>query len=127
MEDLVGVTFETTKNRKKENRYEHHSWSFYQLEQDLTYKAKLNHSDVIKVNPQYTSQRCPKCGRISKDNRDHDLHLYTCDNCGYKSNDDRLAGMNIFELGKRYLQGDDKPKFVKHRKKKNNTSTHLEY
>lgn len=127
LEDLVGVTFETTKNRKKENRYEHNSWSFYQLEQDLTYKAKLNHSDVIKVNPQYTSQRCPKCGRINKENRDHDLHLYTCDNCGYKSNDDRLAGMNIFELGKRYLAGDDKPKFVKHRKKANKIPTCLEF
>ena len=81
----------------------------------------------FKANPQYTSQRCPKYGRINKENRDHDLHLYTCDNCGYKSNDDRLAGMNIFELDKRYLAGDDKPKFVKHRKKNNNTSTHLGY
>ena len=56
------------------------------------------------------------------------LHIfYLCDNCGYKSNDDRLAGMNIFELGKRYLAGDDKPKFVKHRKKNNSIPTCLEY
>ena len=43
----------------------------------------------------YTSQRCPKCGRINKDNRDHDLHLYHCDCCGYSSNDDRIAAINI--------------------------------
>ena len=111
LEDLTGVTFNTPKNRKKDNRYEHNSWAFYQLEQDLTYKSNLNHSHVTKVAPEFTSQRCIKCGRINKDNRDHDLHLYQCDKCGYKSNDDRIAAMNIQLLGTEVISGITNPKF----------------
>ena len=127
LEDLKGIAETTVKHRKKKNRYAHGSWSYFQLEQDLTYKANLNNSKVVKVNPQYTSQRCPKCGRIKKGNRNHDLHLYTCDNCGYRSNDDRIAGMNIQELGIEYLHGNKKPKFTKNKSKTNNTPTHLEH
>ena len=112
LEDLTGVTFDTTKNRKKEKRYEHNSWSFYQFEQFLTYKAKLKHSKVIEVSAQYTSQRCPRCGRINKDNRNHELHLYQCDRCGYSTNDDRLASINIQYLGTEYVTGNPKPKFI---------------
>ena len=112
LEDLTDVTFETTNHRKKENRYEHNSWAFYQLEQFLTYKAKLNNSKVIKVEAQYTSQRCVKCGRINKDNRNHGLHLYKCDRCGYSTNDDRIAAMNIQYLGTQYVSGVDNPKFI---------------
>ena len=113
LEDLTDVTFNTTKNRKQENRYEHNSWAFYQLEQDLIYKANLNHSQVVEVSASYTSQRCIKCGRINKDNRNHDLHLYICDRCGYKSNDDRLAAMNIQLLGTMLISGNSNPKFTK--------------
>lgn len=42
---------------------------------------------VLEVDQAYTSQRCPKCGRIHKENRDHDTHTYTCDCCGYQSNE----------------------------------------
>ena len=41
LEDLTGVTFDTVHSRRKEHRYEHHSWSFYDLEQKLRYKAHL--------------------------------------------------------------------------------------
>ena len=112
LEDLTGVTFDTTKNRKKEKRYEHNSWAFYQFEQFLTYKALLKHSKVIEVSAQYTSQRCPKCGRINKDNRNHDLHFYKYDRCGYSTNDDRLASINIQYLGTEYVIGNPKPKFI---------------
>ncbi|PXZ09075.1 transposase, partial [Lactobacillus helveticus] len=104
LEDLTDVRFATEKS-PKDQRYEMLSWVFYQFEQFLTYKANLNSSAVVKVPAKYTSQRCPKCGRIHKDNRDHELHLYTCDKCGYKSNDDRLAAMNIQFLGTLYRSG----------------------
>lgn len=113
LEDLTGVTFDTVKKRKKENRYEQNSWAFYQLEQFLTYKAQLNNSKVIEVSAEYTSQRCPKCGRINKDNRNHDLHLYQCDRCGYSTNDDRIASINIQYLGTEYVTGNPSPRFIK--------------
>ncbi|GFP12389.1 transposase [Lactobacillus helveticus] len=112
LEDLTDVRFATEKS-PKDQRYEIVSWAFYQFEEFLTYKANLNSSAVVKVPAKYTSQRCPKCGRIHKDNRDHELHLYTCDKCGYKSNDDRLAAMNIQFLGTLYRSGEEAPQFNK--------------
>lgn len=120
LEDLTDVTFDTVYSRKKENRYEHKSWSFYDLEQKLTYKAHLAGSEVVEVDAHYTSQRCPKCGRINKDNRKHDLHLYICDRCGYRSNDDRIGAMNIQNLGTLYVSGLPNPSYRSKRKKKTN-------
>lgn len=111
VEDLTNVTFDTVRNRKKENRYEHHSWAFYQLQQDIAYKAREHGSYLIKVNPAYTSQRCPKCGTICKENRDKTNHIYHCNNCHYQSNDDRVAAMNIVQLGQLKQQGIKKPSF----------------
>jgi IS605 OrfB family transposase len=111
LEDLTGVSFNTD-DLPKTLRNSHRSWAFYQLEQFLTYKAHNNASEVVKVPAKYTSQRCPMCGIIRKDNRNHENHLYTCHNCDYKSNDDRIGAMNIHELGKMYLSGTDAlPKF----------------
>ena len=111
VEDLTNVTFDTVRNRKKENRYEHHSWAFYQLQQSIAYKAREHGSYLIKVNPAYTSQRCPKCGTICKENRDKTNHIYHCNNCHYQSNDDRVAAMNIVQLGQLKQQGVKKPSF----------------
>lgn len=111
VEDLTNVTFDTVSHRKKENRYEHHSWAFYQLQQDIAYKAREHGSYLIKVNPAYTSQRCPKCGTICKENRDKTNHIYHCNNCHYQSNDDRVAAMNIVQLGQLKQQGVKKPSF----------------
>ena len=112
MEDLTDVSFdENLRNRNSKQRNELRSWSFYQLEQFLTYKAEEVGSKVIQVSPEYTSQRCPKCGRIHKANRDHDTHLYTCDRCGYQANDDQVGAMNIQLLGTLWISGNENPKF----------------
>ena len=107
-----GIRHVTEKSRR-DVRYERVSWAFYQFEQFLIYKANLNHCLVVKVDAHYTSQRCPRCGQIKKNNRDHQLHQYRCDYCGYSSNDDRIGAMNIQELGKQYLSGVEEPHFVK--------------
>ena len=111
LEDLSGVRNATERVRTKD-RYVSVSWSFYDLEQKLTYKAKQNQSTVIKVNPRYTSQCCPVCGHIEKANRDKKIHLFTCKNCGYKSNDDRIGAMNLYRLGINYLGDSQVPDTV---------------
>jgi len=113
LEDLTGVTFDTVNQRKKVNRYEHMSWAFFDFEQKLIYKAFQDQSMVVKVSARYTSQRCPKCGTICKDNRIKEKHLFKCVQCGYQSNDDRVAGMNIQILGTWYVSGTMYPKFEK--------------
>lgn len=102
LEDLSGVR-NATERVKTKDRYVPVSWSFYDLEQKLMYKAKQNQSTVIKVNPAYTSQCCPVCGHIEKANRNKKIHLFSCKNCGYKSNDDRIGAMNLYRMGIDYL------------------------
>ena len=98
LENLEGVRNATEKVRKG-YRYVQVSWAFYQLRQMIEYKAaKAGHS-VIAVDPRYTSQTCPTCGLVRKANRRKSTHEYHCSNCGYRSNDDRVAAMNIQRLG----------------------------
>ncbi len=105
LEDLTGIRHATEKVRVKD-RYVSVSWSFYDLEQKLVYKALRNQSKVIKVNPAYTSQCCPVCGHTEKANRNKKIHLFCCKNCGYKSNDDRIGAMNLYRMGIDYLVPD---------------------
>ena len=102
LEDLTGIR-NVTERVKTKKRYVSVSWSFYDLEQKLIYKAKQNQSSVIKVDPRYTSQCCPACGHTEKSNRNKKIHLFTCKNCGYTSNDDRIGAMNLYRMGINYL------------------------
>ncbi len=112
LEDLTDVSFdENFERHSNEQRNELRSWSFYQLEQYLTYKAETAGSKILKISPEYTSQRCPKCGRIHKANRDHNKHLYICDCCGYQANDDQVGAMNTQLLGTLWISGNGNPTF----------------
>lgn len=98
LENLSGVRRATEKVRKGD-RYVHVSWAFYQLRQMIEYKANKAGHSVVVVDPRYTSQTCPTCGLVRKANRRKKTHEYYCSNCGYRSNDDRVAAMNIQRLG----------------------------
>ena len=111
LEDLTGIR-NVTERVKTKNRYVSVSWSFYDLEQKLIYKAKQNQSSVIKVDPRYTSQCCPACGHTEKSNRNKKIHLFTCKNCGYTSNDDRIGAMNLYRMGINYLADSQVPDTV---------------
>ena len=111
LEDLTGIR-NVTERVKTKNRYVSVSWSFYDLEQKLIYKAKQNQSSVIKVDPRYTSQCCPACEHTEKSNRNKKIHLFTCKNCGYTSNDDRIGAMNLYRMGINYLADSQVPNTV---------------
>lgn len=111
LEDLTGIR-NVTERVKTKKRYVSVSWSFYDLEQKLIYKAKQNQSSVIKVDPRYTSQCCPACGHTEKSNRNKKIHLFTCKNCGYTSNDDRIGAMNLYRMGINYLADSQVPNTV---------------
>ena len=111
LEDLEGVSFEEKNQHGKKQTHDLRNWSFYDLETKLVYKAKENGCHVIKVDPHYTSQRCPHCGTILKDNRNQDKHLYVCNHCGFTSNDDRVGSMNIYLLGTLWVTGEQSPSF----------------
>ena len=98
LEDLTNIR-SATERVKIRDRYVSVSWAYYDLEQKLIYKAEKNHQLVVKVDPAYTSQKCPKCGHTEKANRDKKKHTFCCRNCGYTSNDDRIGAMNLHRMG----------------------------
>ena len=114
LEDLEGVSFseEILRKRTKSWKRQVRSWAFYQFEQFLEYKAREVGSKVLKVPASYTSQRCPRCGKIEKNQRDRDNHEYHC-TCGFRSNDDRSAAINIQLLGTLWVSGESAPRFDK--------------
>ena len=97
LEDLKGIRSATERIHIKK-RYISVSWSFYDLEQTLTYKAARNKQMIVKVDPSYTSQTCPKCGHIERSNRNKRIHLFCCNQCGYRSNDDRIVASPLFKI-----------------------------
>ena len=50
--------------------------------------------NVVLVNPDFTSQMCPKCERISKNNR-KSQETFCCEKCNYENNADINAAINI--------------------------------
>jgi putative transposase len=66
----------------------------------LEYKQLWRGGAVLAVNPRYTSQTCPECGYISKENRPQQA-LFSCVACGYTYHADIVAARNILALGHR--------------------------
>jgi len=93
MEDLTGIRNRTESKVSKEFRYEHSSWAFRQLQGFVEYKAKEAGIAVIYVNPEFTSQTCPRCNHISRNNRKG--LAFRCEKCGYETHADRVGAMNI--------------------------------
>ena len=108
IEDLTNVR-KSTQRVKKERKYTQVSWSYYDLEAKLKYKASIKGSFVLNVPANYTSQRCPVCGHVQDTNRDKENHCFCCRKCGYRSNDDRVGAMNLFLMGKYW---NDNPELV---------------
>lgn len=86
MEDLTGITSDSNRFLK--------NWSYFDLQTKIEYKAQEAGIKVVYIDPHYTSQRCSKCGYISKDNRTEQA-LFLCQKCGYKTNADYNASQNI--------------------------------
>ncbi|MFC5406452.1 RNA-guided endonuclease InsQ/TnpB family protein [Cohnella soli] len=88
VEKLTNIRQTTRTSRK--NAKNLHNWSFYQLQRFIAYKAALAGIRVIEVNPAYTSQTCPICG---KRNKAID-RMYRC-SCGFHAHRDRVGAINI--------------------------------
>ena len=88
MEKLSGIRQSARKSRK--NNCNIHNWSFYRLMQYIEYKAALAGIIVEYIDPAYTSQTCPRCG---KRNHANDRTYQCC--CGYTAHRDRVGAVNI--------------------------------
>lgn len=68
----------------------------------ITYKQQWMGGYVIKVAPQYTSQRCSCCGYTAKENRPTQAK-FRCLKCGHTENADINAAKNIEAAGRAVL------------------------
>ncbi len=57
------------------------SWNYGEVKSKTEYKLKENGLWIMEVNPQYTSQRCNKCGAIGV--RSQVDNTFMCSACGY--------------------------------------------
>jgi len=81
--------------KARASRRRRSQWSFQELQTFIAYKAPLNGSMAIRVDANYTSQMCIKCGHTSKANRPNGGLMFVCENCGYQVHSDLLGARNI--------------------------------
>lgn len=79
MEDLTNITKDTKSYFLK-------SWSFYQFQQMIEYKAKEHGIQVLYVDPKHTSQTCSCCG-----NKDSEQRVSTKFICSNEKCDEHLV------------------------------------
>ncbi|MEV5105234.1 RNA-guided endonuclease InsQ/TnpB family protein [Streptomyces massasporeus] len=92
LEELTGIR-ERVRLRKPQ-RVTHAGWSFAQLGQFISYKARRAGVPVVHVNPAYTSRTCSECGHIDKANRISQAR-FACRSCGFVDHADRNSSRNI--------------------------------
>jgi len=97
LEDLTHIRSRTTVRRK--HRAKHSGWAFYQLRAFIEYKATLSGVPVALVDPRNTSRTCSACGHCEKANR-RDQAFFRCVHCGYSTNADFNAALNLSRLGR---------------------------
>jgi putative transposase len=69
-----------------------------EFRRQLTYNKAWNGGMLVAVPPHHTSQTCPACGHISKDNRQTQA-VFRCVECGYENHADVVGAINILERG----------------------------
>jgi putative transposase len=91
LEDLRGLR----PNKSKELNRRLSLWPRRKLHQIIEYKAAWKGIPVIKVDPRYSSRRCPICGRIP-DSRMGTRREFVCD-CGWHLDRHINASMNLLQ------------------------------
>lgn len=92
LEDLEGIHGRITV--PKAQRRLHHSWSFAQLRQFVTYKSLLAGVALVVIDPRNTSRTCPACNHVAKANR-KSRDLFQCVARGHAGLADHIAAINI--------------------------------
>ncbi len=102
LEDLTHIRERTKRKHgssatKKQRRANRHAskWAFAELHGYIAYKAIMADSMAVKVDADYTSQACPRCGHTCEDNRPSRGLLFVCQSCHYTLHADLVGARNV--------------------------------
>ncbi|MDE1766305.1 MAG: transposase [Thaumarchaeota archaeon] len=100
LEEIKGIRKLYRKGNGQGRKYRRrlNSWSFYELQRQIQYKAAWEGIPVQFVDPKRTSQLCPICGERIQEDRFQHRKLW-CNNCGRSMDRDVVASMNIAHKG----------------------------
>ena len=99
-ENLKGIRRLYRRGNGQGNKFRRklNSWSFYELQRQVEYKAKWEGIPVKFVDPKCTSKLCPRCGKRLQEDRQRRRDLW-CGNCKRWCDRDIIAAMNIAYKG----------------------------
>lgn len=94
LENLTHIRRRIKAKRKTANKRRLHSWSFAQLIHFIRYKAETRGCMVAGVDPRHTSQMCPRCGHVARNNR-RARAWFKCRACNFQLHADLIGARNI--------------------------------
>jgi putative transposase len=99
-ENLKGIRKLYRKGNGQGNKFRRklNSWSFYELQRQVEYKARWEGIPVKFIDPKCTSKLCPRCGKRLQEDRQRRRDLW-CGNCKRWQDRDVVAAMNIAYKG----------------------------
>lgn len=102
LEDVMGMRDRTKRKqgkkaspKQRKAKRQTSTWACAELHRMLAYKACLSGSLCVKVDADYTSQACPRCGFTSRANRPDNGLLFVCGQCHYTLHADLVGARNI--------------------------------
>lgn len=99
-ENIKGIRKLYRKGNSQGRKYRRrlNSWSFYELQRQIQYKAGWEGIPVKFIDPRRTSKLCPRCGKRIQEDRQNRRKLW-CNNCMIQMDRDVAASMNIAYKG----------------------------
>jgi len=91
--ELTGIRSNSNHSRQG-NTMVHNYWSHKYVADRLRWTTEEYGMNVRTVSEAYTSQTCPRCGHISRQNC-RNWRYFKCVCCGFEGNADRVASVNI--------------------------------
>ena len=101
MENLKGIRKLYRKGNRQGRGYRAmmNSWSYYELQRQIEYKASWEGIPVIRVSSRGTSAKCSTCGNRMIPEENRQLH---CPSCKHSVDREVNAARNILALGLRF-------------------------
>jgi IS605 OrfB family transposase len=111
IEDLKDLKKGKSLKRGKTFRKAMIPWTYRRVIEGCINKAEENGVYLQKVDPAYTSQTCPTCGKVSKNNRK--TEDFCCVDCGYSQDADSVGAMNVLAKALQLVGSVESPALLK--------------